>query len=125
MESKSKPNVYASKCPTREVLDLIANKWTVLIINCLYDDKRRFSQLQKKIEGISQKMLTQTLRNLESNGLVSRTVIPSVPIRVEYELTALGKTLCEPLRKITGWAEHNIDRIKQARSVFAHKAKQD
>ena len=90
------PNVYSSTCPTRQVLDRIADKWTALVIGALEDGPQRFSQIQRRIDGISQKMLTQTLRSLERDGLIERHVYAEVPPRVVYTLTPLGKTLCAP-----------------------------
>jgi len=117
METKAR-DVYASQCPTRQVLDLIGDKWTALIMGLLEDGPRRFSALQHSIGGISQKMLTQTLRNLERDGLVSRTVYPEIPPRVEYTLTPLGETLCAPLAAIRSWAETYIDDVTAAQSQY-------
>jgi DNA-binding HxlR family transcriptional regulator len=111
-------DVYAGDCPTRQVLDRIADKWTALIIGLLDDRTMRFSQLQRSIGGISQKMLTQTLRNLERDGLVTRTVYAEVPPRVEYKLTALGQTLVEPIAAIREWAEMHIEAIVAARVEY-------
>ena len=96
-----------SECPLRDILDRVGDKWSVLVVILLRDGKMRFSDLRRAIEGISQRMLTQTLRQLERDGLVNRTVYPSVPVRVEYELTTLGKTLIEPLSALAGWAKNN------------------
>jgi DNA-binding HxlR family transcriptional regulator len=112
------PNVYSMSCPTRQVLDLIADRWTALVIGLLEDEPKRFSVLQRGIGGISQKMLSQTLRQLERNGLVTRTVYAEVPPRVEYELTLLGKTLCAPIAAIRDWAEMNIDQVAAAQEVY-------
>ena len=111
-------NVYASDCPTRRILDRIADKWTVLIIGLLEDGPKRFSQLQRGIGGISQKMLAQTLRSLERDGLVLRTVYPQVPPRVEYELTPLGQTLIEPIATIRNWAESHIKTVTLAQTQY-------
>ncbi len=111
-------NPYDSNCPTRVVLDRIADKWTVLVFGLLEDGPLRFSALQRGIDGISQKMLTQTLRNLERDGLVNRTVFPVVPPHVEYELTALGRTLSEPIAAIRHWAEENIQDISIAQQRY-------
>src|ERR1700709_165258 len=102
------PNVYSATCPTRQVLDLIADKWTALVIGALEDEPKRFSQIQRRIDGISQKMLTQTLRSLERDGLVGRKVYADVPPRVVYTLTPLGDTLCAPIAAIRRWAEAHI-----------------
>ena len=112
------PNVYSATCATRQVLDLIADKWTALVIGALEDEPRRFSQIQRRIDGISQKMLTQTLRSLERDGLVERTVYAEVPPRVVYTLTLLGETLCAPIAAIRGWAETHISEVSTAQSLY-------
>ncbi len=118
METIVAPNVYSKACPTRQALDLIADRWTALVIGLLEDQPKRFSELQRGIGGISQKMLSQTLRQLERSGLVTRTVYAEVPPRVEYALTPLGKTLCAPLTAIRDWAEANINEIAAAQSAY-------
>lgn len=115
---KQQPNVYSGDCPTRQALDRIADKWTTLIIGLLENGPQRFSDLQRGVGGISQKMLTQTLRSLERDGLVSRTIYPEVPPRVEYELTELGCTLCEPIAAIRRWAEEHIDAVIAAQAAY-------
>ena len=113
------PNVYDANCPTRQVLDLIADKWATLIIGLLNDKQpQRFAALQRQIGGISQKMLTQTLRSLERDGLVQRTIYPQVPPRVEYALTPLGQTLCEPIAALIRWSEENIDAVTAAQKRY-------
>jgi DNA-binding HxlR family transcriptional regulator len=93
-------------CPLREVLDRIGDKWSVLVISALGDGTQRFSDLQRGIDGgISQRMLTRTLRSLERDGLVTRTVHPEVPPRVEYDLTPLGRTLLGPVKMLADWAD--------------------
>jgi DNA-binding HxlR family transcriptional regulator len=109
---------YDANCSTRRVLDRIGDRWTVLIIGVLGERAARFSQLRRRIDGISQKMLTQTLRGLERDGLVSRTVYPEVPVRVEYELTDAGRTLLEPLRALRTWAIDHASDITQAQSSY-------
>lgn len=119
METKIvSPNAYAATCPSRQVLDRIGDKWTALVILLLEDGPRRFSELQRRIQGISQKMLTQTLRNLERDGLVHRTIYPEIPPRVEYALTPLGQTLCGPIAAIVSWAEQNINEVVAARERY-------
>ena len=116
-------NVYKKACPTRLALDRIADKRTTLIVGMLESHPRRFSELKREIEGISQKMLTQTLRGLERDGLVTRTVYAQIPPRVEYQLTPLGQTLREPIAAIRNWAETNITDIVSAQSVYdAHSS---
>ena len=111
-------NVYNGNCPTRQVLDRIADKWTALIIGLLEERTLRFSELKHSIGGISQKMLTQTLRSLERDGLVTRTIYAEVPPRVEYALTPLGKTLCAPIKAIRQWAETHIDEVSTAQAEY-------
>lgn len=103
---------YRLDCPSRRLLDRIGDRWTVLIVGALDPGPQRFSALAGKVGGISQKMLTQTLRSLERDGLVTRTVYPVVPPRVEYELTALGRSLQEPLRALEEWAVANMDDVR-------------
>lgn len=115
----SDAEVYQGECPTRAILNRIADKWTTLIIGILAQhESRRFNELKRTIGGISQKMLTQTLRDLERDGLVKRTMFPEIPPRVEYELTPLGKTLCAPISALTQWAHDHIDEVKLAQSEF-------
>jgi DNA-binding HxlR family transcriptional regulator len=110
-------DVYAAKCPTREALDRIADKWTALIVGRLAERPHRFSALLRAIGGVSQKMLTQTLRSLERDGLVRRVVKPTVPVTVEYSLTATGRTLVMPLEAIRTWAVQHIKEVLAARSL--------
>ncbi|MGI5505368.1 winged helix-turn-helix transcriptional regulator [Lentzea sp. JNUCC 0626] len=105
-------------CPCRDLLDMVASKWTALVIGDLEDGPRRFGELKRRLEGISQKMLTQTLRTLERDGLVTRTVYPSVPLRVEYELTELGRSVTEPLAALRLWAQRNYESVAEARETF-------
>ena len=122
METKIKiHDVYDKNCPTRHALDRIADKYTVLVIVFLQDRPRRFNELQRIITGISQKMLTQTLRSLERDGLITRTIYPEVPPRVEYALTSLGETLIEPLAALRSWAETNIETVIAAQSAYDEK----
>lgn len=111
-------NVYDAHCPTRLVLNRIADKWTVLIVGALEGGTKRFSHLQREIGGVSQKMLTQTLRGLERDGLVTRTLYPSVPPRVEYSLTPLGRTLVELLDAIRVWSETHIEEVLEAQVTY-------
>ena len=113
---RTRYNVYAATCPTRQALDRIADKWTALIVGLLANRPHRFGALLRGIEGISQKMLTQTLRSLETDGLVSRKVSPTVPVTVEYSLTLTGKTLSAPLAAVRTWAESHIDAVLAARA---------
>ena len=112
------PKESRAGCPLRDILDRVGDKWSVLVVLLLQDGRMRFSDLRRAIEGISQRMLTQTLRQLERDGLVSRTVYPSVPVRVEYALTALGETLTEPLSALAEWAQTNRDAILLNRAAY-------
>jgi DNA-binding HxlR family transcriptional regulator len=116
------PNPYSSKCATRVVLDRIADKWAVLILGLLRDEPVRFNRLRRNIEGISQKMLSQTLKNLERDGLVQRTAYPTVPVTVEYSLTPLGKTLTETFDALRRWAETHIDEVMTAQRQYDEAA---
>ncbi len=102
-------DVYLAMCPCRSLLDLLANKWSTLAIGALEDGPRRFGELQRKLEGISPKVLTQTLRRLEEAGFVDRTIIPAVPLHVDYQLTDLGHSAAVPLAQVRSWAVQNID----------------
>ncbi len=108
-------NPYDRNCPTRELLNRIGDRWTVLVIGALSDGPRRFSHLARRVDGISQKMLTQTLRTLERDGLVTRTVYAEVPPRVEYQLTELGRTLRGPLKTLEDWATAHMGSILESR----------
>jgi DNA-binding HxlR family transcriptional regulator len=105
----------------REVLDLIADKWTALVVYVLAGGTKRHGELRREIEGISQKMLTQTLRHLERDGLVERKVYPVVPPMVEYSLTPLGKTLIGPLCAVCHWAEEHLAEVDAARTRYAQR----
>lgn len=109
-------------CPERRVLDRIANKWTALIIGELSNGTRRFQQLRREVEGITQKMLTQTLRALERDGLVSRHIYAAVPPRVEYSLTPLGQTFTKPLWALKKWAEAHLEEIEASRAAWDARA---
>ncbi len=109
---------YQAGCPTRRILDRIGDRWTVLIVSVLGDGDARFSELRRRIEGVSQKMLTQTLRGLERDGLVRRTVYPEVPVRVEYALTEAGRTLLEPLRALQEWSIEHLSDVSASQHAY-------
>jgi DNA-binding HxlR family transcriptional regulator len=115
-KGSSVPSVLDPRCPSRLVLDRIADKWTALIIQILASGTMRYAALQREIGGISQKMLTQTLRSLERDGLVHRTVHPVVPPKVEYSLTKLGRTLIEPLQALCRWSEKHLAELQANRA---------
>ena len=100
------------------LLSRIGDKWTVLVVATLGDGPRRFNELRREIPSVSQRMLTLTLRNLERDGLVSRTVTASVPVRVDYELTPLGHSLLEPIQHLKAWAEDHVPEVREAQEVY-------
>jgi DNA-binding HxlR family transcriptional regulator len=102
----------------REVLNRVGDKWSILIVALLNRGPKRFSDLRRAVEGISQRMLTLTLRGLERDGLVTRTIYPTIPPRVDYELTSMGKTLLNPVMALAQWAEKNRFGIQDARDGF-------
>src|SRR3954469_16333730 len=112
----SPPSVLEPQCPSRLVLERIAGKWTALVIQILAHGTMRYAELQRAIGDISQKMLTQTLRSLERDGLVQRTVHPVVPPKVEYSLTRLGRTLIEPLQGLCRWSEKHLAELQANRA---------
>jgi len=105
------PSVFNERCPSQIILERIADKWTVLIIYKLDKKTMRFGELKREVGGVSQKMLTQTLRNLEADGLVKREVYAVVPPKVEYSLTPLGKTLLAPLGALCRWSQEHMDEV--------------
>lgn len=109
----------AEHCPVRNVIDRIGDKWSVLVLMVLEEaNVLRFNEIWGSIQTISQKMLTVTLKTLEADGLVKRTVYPQIPPKVEYELTARGKTLLPHLHGLVGWAKENMGEIKESRELF-------
>ncbi|WDV53785.1 helix-turn-helix domain-containing protein [Streptomyces coeruleorubidus] len=105
-------------CQVRQILDRIADKWSLLVIALLDNRRLRFTELRREIDGVSQRMLTVTLRSLERDGLVKRTVHPVVPPRVEYELTSLGRTLHTTIQSLVTWTERHQEEIAAARSAY-------
>lgn len=105
-------------CPIRDILDRIGDRWSLLVLWSLIDGSRRFTELRRDIGDISQRMLAQTVRRLEQDGLVSRTVTPSVPQRVDYALTPLGRSFIEPLNVLIEWADAHHDSIRAARAAY-------
>ncbi|MFD7918137.1 winged helix-turn-helix transcriptional regulator [Streptomyces sp. NPDC059740] len=114
---------YARGCPSRDLLDQIGSKWAVLVLGELgRHGASRFTRLRQRLAGVSEKMLTQTLRTLERDGLVRRTVYPEMPVRVEYELTSLGQTLRDPLKALTEWSVQHIEEVLTAREEYDDRA---
>jgi DNA-binding HxlR family transcriptional regulator len=109
---------YRRDCPSRRLLDRIGDRWTVLIVGALDAGPRRFTEIATEVEGISQKMLTQTLRSLERDGFVERTAYPVVPPHVEYKLTPLGRSLQHPLRELERWAVENMDAVAAQQNEY-------
>lgn len=105
-------------CEVRQILDRIADKWSLLVISLLEERTMRFNELRREVDGISQRMLTVTLRQLERDGLVCRTVYPEVPPRVEYCLSALGRTLLGTIQSLVHWTEEHQEAIARARAEF-------
>ena len=124
-QAKTEYNAFLAVCPSRQLLDRISNKWVVLILCALGDDAdgasaprtMRYSELARQLAGVSQKMLTQTLRALETDGLVTRTVTPTVPVTVEYALTELGSSLHRLTRDLRLWAQNHMDEVLAHRDV--------
>lgn len=112
------PNVYAATCPTRLVLDRVADKWAVLVLGLLRNGPVRFNQLRRSIEGVSQKMLSQTLKSLERDGLVTRHAVATVPVTVEYSITPLGGTLSASVDALRIWAETYIEEVQAAQRSY-------
>ena len=121
-EAREAYDAYLAACPARQLLDALSSKWVTLVVSALADGPQRYSDLLRRIAGVSQKMLTQTLRTLEGDGLVRRTVTPSVPVRVDYELTPLGATLLPLVAEIKAWAEAHMDNVLAAREARAQTA---
>lgn len=108
--------VLSNECPSREILEHLTTKWSVLVLRCLSDGVHRFSELKQRIEGVSEKMLAQTLKVLEKDGFVLRTVYPVVPPKVEYQLTILGSNAALKLNELIDWIERNLPEILENKS---------
>ncbi|GAA2445556.1 helix-turn-helix domain-containing protein [Streptomyces glaucus] len=131
-QAKVEYDAFVAACPSRKLLDRISNKWVTLVLAALGSDSThrpgaecagepramRYSELARLLAGVSQKMLTQTLRSLERDGLVARTVVPTVPVTVSYELTDLGLSLYETMRGLKAWAEVHMDDVLAHRETY-------
>ncbi len=115
-------DAFLVTCHSRQLLSRLADKWVTLVLCALIDGPARHSALARRITGVSQKMLTQTLRNLERDGLLSRTVTPTVPLTVEYELTELGHSLVGVFLQLKNWADLNMDKVAEARTAYDVRA---
>jgi DNA-binding HxlR family transcriptional regulator len=109
---------FSATCPTRELLDQLGDKWSMLVMMAVAERPVRFNALKRAIEGISQKVLTQTVRRLERNGLVTRTIYPTVPVTVEYGITPLGTSLVGLIEPLREWAIENIGEVEKARRAM-------
>lgn len=109
---------FHAECPTRELFDQIVDKWSVMVLAVLEREPQRFNAIKRGLEGVSQKSLTQTLRRLERNGLVTRHVLATSPVAVEYALSDLGHTLLPPFRSLYHWAKSSIPAVESARRQF-------
>jgi DNA-binding HxlR family transcriptional regulator len=117
-ESRARYNANLKECPGHQLLATLSDKWVTLVLDALADGPLRYNELSRIVAGASQKMLTQTVRTLERDGLISRTVTPTVPVRVDYEVTELGRTLLPVQRAIKAWAESHIDEVRAARAEY-------
>ena len=116
--ARAEYDAFLAACPSRQVLDRISDKWVTLVLVALADGALRYRDLCRVISGVSQKMLTQTLRTLERDGLVSRTLTPAVPARVDYALTPLGESLMPAVNAVKTWAEEHIGEIEASRASY-------
>ena len=114
----AEPPEHGPSCRAREVLQRVGDKWSVQVIDLLGQDSRRFSELHRAIDGITSRMLTVTLRGLERDGLVARTIHPVIPPRVDYELTPLGRTLLDTIGQLVTWTDANLAEIETARAAY-------
>ncbi|MGV9680360.1 winged helix-turn-helix transcriptional regulator [Nocardia sp. NPDC003482] len=116
--AKVEYDAFVAACPTRELLATISDKWVTLVLTALADGPKRHGELRVRIAGVSQKMLTQTLRSLERGGLVDRAVTAEVPVRVDYSLTPLGRSLLPVVAAVKNWAEENMDVVRAAQRRY-------
>lgn len=117
MTNESDP-IYRADCPSREILDQIADKWSMLVLQVLDHEPRRFNAIKRRLEGITQRVLTQTLRKLERNGMVTRRILPGPPLGVEYALTPLGRSLQTPFSALYHWTVDHMDTIQHLQAEF-------
>ncbi|WP_033258492.1 MULTISPECIES: helix-turn-helix domain-containing protein [Kitasatospora] len=117
-QERARYDAYLAECPARQLLDRISDKWVSLLLNALADGPQRYSELHRTVAGVSQKMLTQTLRTLERDGLLTRTVTAAVPVRVDYALTPLGRSLLPVVAAVKDWAETHIEEVHAARRAY-------
>ncbi|MFI8527288.1 winged helix-turn-helix transcriptional regulator [Promicromonospora sukumoe] len=113
--------VLRSDCPSRPILDQIADKWSMMVMTVL-EEPTRFNEIKRRLEGVTQRVLTQTLRRLERNGMIVRTVLPTAPVGVEYSLTPLGESLREPFGHLYGWTLDHADEIQTRQDDYDSRA---
>ncbi len=116
------PGITLTRCRVREILERVGDKWSLFVISCLGDGPKRFTALKRSVDGISQRMLTVTLRGLERDGIVSRTMYPVMPPRVEYALTPLGRTLLDAVGALMTWVDAHLDEVDAARAAYDARA---
>ncbi|MEO8030802.1 MAG: helix-turn-helix domain-containing protein [Gemmatimonadota bacterium] len=117
-------NTFDPNCPTRQLLDRVGDKWTVLVLAVLARQPTRFGELRRSVGGVAPKVLTSVLRSLERDGFVRRQVYPASPLRVEYSLTPLGRSLAEVVERLQGWTEKQMTRVVKAREQYDAGSKQ-
>ncbi|MES2160148.1 MAG: helix-turn-helix domain-containing protein [Pseudomonadota bacterium] len=115
---KNRIDCFSADCPSRTLFDQVSDKWSMLVLISLEDGPVRFNAIKRRLEGVTQKALTQCLRRLERNGLLSRHVIPVSPIAVQYEITPLGRTLLQPFKVMHDWTLTKLSEVEEARRIF-------
>ncbi|HBM2948717.1 TPA: helix-turn-helix transcriptional regulator [Klebsiella michiganensis] len=116
------PQCFSSDCPSRALFDQIADKWSMMVLAVLDEEPQRFNAIKRRLEGVTQKALTQCLRRLERNGLVSRQILSFSPVAVQYEITPLGRTLQQPFRELHQWTLNKLPEVEAARRQFDQAA---
>lgn len=116
------PQCFSSDCPSRALFDQIADKWSMMVLAVLDEEPQRFNAIKRRLEGVTQKALTQCLRRLERNGLVSRQILSFSPVAVQYEITQLGRTLQQPFRELHQWTLNKLPEVEAARRQFDQAA---
>ncbi|MTD26288.1 winged helix-turn-helix transcriptional regulator [Erwinia sorbitola] len=116
------PQCFSSECPSRALFDQIADKWSMMVLAVLDEEPQRFNAIKRRLEGVTQKALTQCLRRLERNGLVSRQILSFSPVAVQYEITPLGRTLQQPFRELHQWTLNKLPEVEAARRQFDQAA---
>lgn len=117
-QARDEFDAFLSVCPSRQLLDRLADKWVSLVLCSLAEGEQRYSEIARTVAGVSQKMLTQTLRNLERDGVIIRSITPAVPVRVSYRLTPLGESLLPVMRAVKDWAESRMPEVQAARRRY-------